>query len=105
MRRGEAVSDPRDAALAVQWAENSRALRKPALRLPLGIEVVFVAVVVFGAVLTRHWTGLVAAVIPLAGFLWFRWAMGRLGRRIDASLEKNRALAKQFAGTSARPET
>jgi hypothetical protein len=105
MWRGEAVADPREAALALQWAEHARALRKPALQLPLGVELGLLGFFLLGVLVTRHWVGLITLLVPLVGFLWFRSLMKRMYRRADASLAKNRELAKQFAGTSELRDT
>ena len=105
MRRGEAVADPREAALAVRWAENARALRKPVWRLPLVIELGLLAFFLLGVLVSRHWLGHITVLLPLVGFVWIRSLMERMYRRADASLEKNRELAKQFAGTSELRDT
>ena len=104
LRRGEAVSDPRDAALAVQRAESARAMRTGAMRLPLIPEIAFAAVVLAAVFVTRDWMHLLLVAICLTGILWFRLAMARLGRIFDASVEKHRELAKRFGGTSVPPE-
>jgi mannose/fructose/N-acetylgalactosamine-specific phosphotransferase system component IIC len=107
MRGGEAVSDPRDAALAAEYAENARLTTSGWLSSPLvfRIELALFAILAVIAVIAGRWALLAGIAIPVAFLLASRLTMRYVQHRIDAAAEQNRRLAEQFEGTSEPPGT
>ena len=98
MRGGEAVSDPRDAALAAEYAENARLTTSGWLSSPVVFRIEL-------AVIASRWALLVGIAIPVTFLLASRLSMRYVQHPIDAAAEQNRRLAEQFEGTSEPPGT
>ena len=104
VRRGEAVADPRDAALAAEVAARMQGLRRIGRwyrkRWIIVLHVLTLVGAAYWVVAGEWWLGalLIAALVyPFVTFVFF----DRLADRARLAEEKNRALA----GTFPRPET
>jgi hypothetical protein len=101
VRRGQAVEDPRDATLALEFIDAQQQLTKETFRVTrwnIRMHYVLISSVAIWLVLARPDLEQVAfAVLPLAYVLGIRFVAHRLRARVASARVKNEQLAGRFS--------